>query len=144
MWKSWSGRDEGKDAYQFGDVTRGVIRGIGGFFAQTEQKEQKEHTQQTQRGGLVTQADRTEQKEQTQQATNQEVQTKNALVPANMDDIWTSFFNRAYEVGFQAVQSGLLTNDEILDQEPFLYLGLPGATVLDAIIRSLPHEQGIR
>jgi hypothetical protein len=52
--------------------------------------------------------------------------------------IWESVLNRAFEVGEQAIKDGLITAEEVRDESPFLYFGLFGASVLDALQRSLP------
>lgn len=42
------------------------------------------------------------------------------------------------QVGETALLQGLLTSEDCVDNEPFLYLGLPALTMLEALVRSLP------
>lgn len=58
--------------------------------------------------------------------------------PPSTDFIWTSFFNRAFEVGEVAVSAGLIAPEDVEDQEVYLFLGLPALTLLEAVLRSLP------
>ena len=53
-----------------------------------------------------------------------------------MDAIWVSFFNATFEVGEGAMAKGLITTDDCLECEPFLFIGLPASTVLEAVLRS--------
>jgi hypothetical protein len=67
-------------------------------------------------------------------------------VPAKPETaIWESVLNKAFEVGEQALADKLITIEEVRDEEPYLYLGLIGASVLDALRRSLKAkaEDGI-
>ncbi len=52
--------------------------------------------------------------------------------------IWQSVLNRCFIVAEEAIQAGLIQVVEVEDEEPFLYFGLIGATVLDALQRSMP------
>jgi hypothetical protein len=52
--------------------------------------------------------------------------------------MWDSFFNRAYEIGEACLASGMITAEDVEDQEAYLYLGLPALTLFDGVMRSLP------
>ena len=51
--------------------------------------------------------------------------------------IWDSFFDRAYEISNQCLQLNVLTMDDFVSEEPFLYLGLPSLTLIEAAHRSI-------
>ena len=59
-----------------------------------------------------------------------------SMVP--IDEIWKGFFSAAFAVGEQAVAEGHLLPREIVDQEPFLYLGLTALTAFGVVKRSPP------
>lgn len=59
------------------------------------------------------------------------------------DAIWTSFFNRAFEVGEAAVRARLLPVDDLECEEAYLFIGLPSLTILEALHRSLPLDDGV-
>merc|ERR1712146_859602 len=52
--------------------------------------------------------------------------------------VWKGFFSRAFAVGEEAIASRDLMPSEVVDQEPFLYLGLTALTALDFVKRSPP------
>jgi hypothetical protein len=54
----------------------------------------------------------------------------------DMDRVWVSFFNMCFEVSEHALKKGWITCVEIGDNEPYLYWGLTGATVLETVFRS--------
>lgn len=58
--------------------------------------------------------------------------------------IWSSFFNRCFEVTEQEMKQGNVSNQDIVDMESYLFIGLPSITVLDGLIRSLALTQGIQ
>lgn len=58
----------------------------------------------------------------------------------DMERVWTSFFNRCYEMGDHVLHIGMLSRDEVEEEAPFLYLGLPGITLLECVLRSLKVE----
>eukprot|EP01062_Namystynia_karyoxenos_P058666 TRINITY_DN50181_c0_g1_i1.p1 TRINITY_DN50181_c0_g1~~TRINITY_DN50181_c0_g1_i1.p1 ORF type:complete len:455 (+),score=109.08 TRINITY_DN50181_c0_g1_i1:79-1365(+) len=51
-----------------------------------------------------------------------------------------SFTLQAVEVGRQCIQAGLMARDDVEAQEPALFLGLPGLTMLECVLRSLEEE----
>lgn len=54
--------------------------------------------------------------------------------------IWLSFFNRTFELAELAYAGGLLTHNDIVEQEAFLFLGLPALAALECVAAS--SEQG--
>ena len=54
-----------------------------------------------------------------------------------LDLIWTSFFNAVFVVGESALKKKWISQADCQEQEAFLFLGLPAATILNAILRSL-------
>jgi hypothetical protein len=56
---------------------------------------------------------------------------------AGLDAVWSAVLNRTYEVGEAAIGEGLVPAQDVHDQEPYLYFGLVGATILDALKRSM-------
>jgi hypothetical protein len=52
--------------------------------------------------------------------------------------MWDSFFNRAYEIAEVCLASGMITAEDVEDQEAYLFLGLPALTLFDGVMRSLP------
>lgn len=60
-----------------------------------------------------------------------------------MDAIWTSFFNQVFCIAEDALASRKIPREDWVNEEPYLYLGLIGATVLHCVKRSRHHE-GIR
>ena len=55
-----------------------------------------------------------------------------------MNHIWESFFSRTFSLAEEAIHRGDLTKDDVLGQEPWLYLGLPASNALDSVLRSPP------
>jgi hypothetical protein len=56
-----------------------------------------------------------------------------------VEDVWKGFFSRAFAVGEQALADGDILPNELIDREPFLYLGLTALTAFDFVKRSPPH-----
>lgn len=67
-------------------------------------------------------------------------QSEVATKPLDMERAWSSFFNRCYEMGDHVLYIGMLSLEEVEEEAPFLYLGLPGITLLECVIRSLNVE----
>lgn len=59
----------------------------------------------------------------------------------SMGDLWGSFFASSLVAGEQAVSSGVLPADDVECREGHVYLGLPGLTLLEAVLRSLVVDQ---
>jgi hypothetical protein len=57
-----------------------------------------------------------------------------------MDELWVSFFNMCYETAEDAVKNGWVSVMDIEDSEPYLFYGLTGKTILEAIFRSWNRE----
>ena len=57
--------------------------------------------------------------------------------PIPIDALWVSFFNVCFEVTEDALDQHWIQMTEIVDQEPYLFFGLTGKTILDAIFRSM-------
>lgn len=55
---------------------------------------------------------------------------------AAMERIWLSFFNQVFVIAEEAVRWRKLPLADIRQEEPYLYLGLIGATVLQCAVRS--------
>jgi hypothetical protein len=55
-------------------------------------------------------------------------------VPLNINAIWDSFFAACAIHTHQAVVEGLVSREEIDDQEPFLYIGIPALTIFRGFI----------
>ena len=62
--------------------------------------------------------------------------SKDPSSPAG-DVIWASVLNRCFAIGEQAIADRLVPIEDVRAEEPYLYLGLVGATILDALRRSL-------
>lgn len=54
-----------------------------------------------------------------------------------LSDIWTAVLNRSYDVGLDALNDKLISESDVVDCEAFLYIGIIGATILDAVKRSM-------
>jgi hypothetical protein len=54
--------------------------------------------------------------------------------------IWDSLLNCALALGQQYLKSGLLTREDFLSCEAFLYLGLPAVTLFEAAARSVGYK----
>lgn len=57
--------------------------------------------------------------------------------PVTANTVWRNFMNISVRCGRSAVTSGTLSVEDVEDQEPFLFLGLPALTVFEALMRSL-------
>lgn len=53
-----------------------------------------------------------------------------------MDDVWLSFFNQVFLIAEEAVKSCKIPLSDVRQQEPYLYLSLIGATLLQCVVRS--------
>lgn len=51
--------------------------------------------------------------------------------------MWQNFFNQCFVVGEASLSCGTLPVQDVLDSEPYLYLGLTALTLLEATLRSL-------
>jgi len=56
-----------------------------------------------------------------------------------LSQIWISFFNQSFHTGEEAIigTDKILAKENCVDNDPFLYIGLPALTILDALHRSL-------
>jgi len=61
-----------------------------------------------------------------------------------MDRVWTSYFNALFAVTEEAIESRKIPLDDLRQQEPYIFFGLTGATVLRCVVNSLKEPQGIR
>ena len=52
-------------------------------------------------------------------------------------ELWGVFFGQVYEAGVWALQAGLLSPDEVQEQEAFLFIGLPAVSLCNAVLRSV-------
>jgi hypothetical protein len=55
-----------------------------------------------------------------------------------MNLIWDSFFGCVFGAAESALNSGLLTPQDLADQEPWMYLGLTSITALETVLRAPP------
>ena len=51
--------------------------------------------------------------------------------------VWNSFFNQSFTLGADALAKGIISKEEIEDQDPFLFLGLPAAVMYAGLERSV-------
>jgi hypothetical protein len=64
--------------------------------------------------------------------------TTSSLDPASASQrMWQNFFNQCFVVGEASLSCGALPVQDVLDAEPYLYLGLTALTLLEATLRSL-------
>jgi hypothetical protein len=54
--------------------------------------------------------------------------------------IWLSFYNSVYQVGRGSLAANLISGSEIIDEEAYLFLGLPALTALECVLRSISCE----
>ena len=52
------------------------------------------------------------------------------------EQYWISFMQSMSEIGVHCLKHNLLLKDDFIEQEPFLYIGLPGITIFDMLHRS--------
>jgi len=60
-----------------------------------------------------------------------------------MDELWVSFFNMCYETAEDAARHAWISLQDVEDSEPYLFWGLTGKTVLEAVFRS-ENRNGIQ
>ena len=53
-----------------------------------------------------------------------------------MERIWAAFFNQVFAIAEDAVRSRKVPLEDVREEEPYLFLGLIGATVLQCVVRS--------
>merc|ERR1711924_165604 len=58
----------------------------------------------------------------------------------DIGDVWHMFFTQARACGVKAVEQGVISVADVEEQEPYLFLGLPGLTLLELALRSLDAE----
>ena len=51
--------------------------------------------------------------------------------------VWNSFFNQSFTLGADALAKGIISKEEIEDQDSFLFLGLPAAVMYAGLERSI-------
>lgn len=56
--------------------------------------------------------------------------------------IWETFFNQSYDLSIQCMKLGVLFIDDFMNEEPFLFIGLPAFILIEAIHRSLVCDDG--
>lgn len=67
------------------------------------------------------------------------------IVPAiNLDSVRETFYTVMKEQILEALETGLITTDDLESQEPFLYMGLPALTLLKVVDNSWNCPMGIR
>eukprot|EP00658_Telonema_sp_P-2_P030351 TRINITY_DN22932_c0_g1_i2.p1 TRINITY_DN22932_c0_g1~~TRINITY_DN22932_c0_g1_i2.p1 ORF type:complete len:280 (-),score=59.51 TRINITY_DN22932_c0_g1_i2:251-1090(-) len=118
----------GKEEYVFGDVTRTIVRKSG---------RQLEDVFLRHRMNAIA-ADNSNDTTVIQYA---QVHHTGAAAPEeaadiSMDDLWGSFFSQSELVCLEALRDGLLSPDAVHELDPFLFIGLPGLTLLEAVLRS--------
>src|SRR5438552_3522603 len=60
-----------------------------------------------------------------------------------LDDVWISFFNRAFEIAETCRSENLLSAEDCVRKAGVLYFTLPAVTVLDGLLRSLHIADGV-
>lgn len=55
---------------------------------------------------------------------------------ATVEDSWKSLMDRSFDLGKYAMEIGVLPQSDLEEFSPYLYLGLPALTILQAVIRS--------
>lgn len=61
-----------------------------------------------------------------------------------MDYLWESFFNQLFHVAEDAMANRKIPYEDLVDQEPYIYWSLIGATIVKTIENSLEEAKGIR
>ena len=56
--------------------------------------------------------------------------------PFTEDQYWGSFMQSMSDIGIHCLKHNILLKDDFIDQEPFLYLGLPAIAIFDMLHRS--------
>lgn len=157
-WAQVSGREDGKDGYQFGDMTRslaGLLRGKKGRgwqdaagrssggdayrfgdltrVALSNLFGDRHRMQGSEGGGMGVMP--------TVEPLFPSVASVGGLAAAGdvLAELWLAFLNASYAVGRLALGAGELSVEAIEDSEPSVLLGLPSLATLECAIRSAPH-----
>lgn len=69
-------------------------------------------------------------------------QSRGKEFQGDIGDAWRMFFDQAYACGQAAVAEGTIAVADIEEAEPYLFIGLPGLTLLELVVRSIPAQEG--
>lgn len=107
-WKALSGRQGGSNEYHFGDISRGFAKGIADAVGVSSDPGESR--------------------------TTSSVRSERNL---ELGDIWRAFFQQCVVCGSNALQQKLITKEDVIDQEPYLFIGLSGLCLLECVFRSI-------
>lgn len=126
-WKETSGRGSGSDGYQFGDVSRTLIRRASGVAGSVVSTAGAVLTNVGAAAGRRTEACRG---------------ARQDSFDGDIGDVWRMFFAQTCVFGVKSIEQEIISKDDVEAQEPYIFLGLPGLTLLELAIRSLNAEDG--
>lgn len=126
-WKSASGRSAGSSEYKFGDITRSGWQRFSTCVDWRAHSGRTGGEREYQFGDImrsIVSAVKT--------CASQERET----FDGDISEVWMLFFIQCEECGSGALAKGLISDDDVASQEPYLFLGLPGLCMLECILRS--------
>lgn len=158
-WKAAAGREEGGQGYRFGDLTRSLVRVATGqadqqgglrSVAKLAMRSMLQVAKHEPDGGgsadippprqLFESTEALLEAARANAGEGTDLPTSGPLGPDRsplMAKFWLNFFNAVHNVGQQAVLIGLVDLDDIVCQEPELFLGLPGLAFFECVLRSV-------
>lgn len=155
-WKEKSGRMRGAEGYQFGDITRSLIKfhttstwkGRSGRRRGAEGYQFGDLTRSIIVGGNsvlsfcpnASHGTSIEEQITTKPLFRsfQEISGANHNHINKMEQkVWLSLFNACYACGSSAIELNLLEHDDVADQEAFVFIGIPALAVLECCLRSI-------
>jgi len=63
---------------------------------------------------------------------------------ASVEETWSEFMHRCYLLGKYSIEVGILPKEDLEDYSPYLYLGIPGITLLQSLLRSKDVNLGFK
>lgn len=140
-WKEASGRDDGSDGYAFGDITRTVGRSLRSRLASVDWRgaSGRDEGDASYHFGDISRCVARNFTTQFSEGCNADKQKD---FHGDIGDAWRMFFAQARACGIEALRNGTISAADVEEQEPYLFLGLPGLAVLELVIRSIDAQEG--
>lgn len=139
-WRDVSGRQTGGEGYQFGDVTRSIWKTFssGTDWQALSGRRGGSHEYQF---GDISRAFAKEIAaavcESSGPCPSRTLSSAQGERNLNLGDMWQAFFQQCLACGSNALQQKLIAKEDIIDQEPYLFIGLPSLCLLECVLRSV-------
>ena len=140
-----------KDHYAFGDITQAIVRHFVNFFRHTSNHLTNLRTEHCDDSNSCDNESSNNSSENIDKLIEvfshafwspniPKVKIQNPMSGIQNEVIWDSFWERSYELSMQCLKLDILLVDDFLNQESFLFIGLPSLVLIEAVHRSVGEE----